>query len=399
MKKIILILGIIFLLIGISINPSSGINIDKKSIKIMSEGKTLFVGGSGPNNYTTIQEAINDAVDGDTVFVYDDSSPYYENIIIDKSISLIGENRNTTVIDGNYIGNVIEIIADKIIVSGFTIKNVKYHNENDYKYNVIKCENCSNIIITNNRISIGLLEVVKETAGICLKTSSFNLINNNIFFEKNLSFNIIAVEITDNSHDNNISTNVMSYYYEGVRLEKNCYDNIIIYNNIYNSICFCIVKGANNKILSNKVNNTYCGAIFIDGDSNVISNNILIYSRELGSIYIKGSKNIISRNCIERNDCGLWLENAEENIIMMNNFIQNMDDVTTYVWGYASKFPKKNQFKWNYWSGHLNRLPKIIIGLGILIIIDQGFEFIYIQVDWYPVTKPYDITNPHSYDI
>ena len=116
MKKIILILGIIFLLIGISINPSSGINIDKKSIKIMSEGKTLFVGGSGPNNYTTIQEAINDAVDGDTVFVYDDSSPYYENIIIDKSISLIGENRNTTVIDGNYIGNVIEIIADKIII-------------------------------------------------------------------------------------------------------------------------------------------------------------------------------------------------------------------------------------------------------------------------------------------
>ena len=41
-----------------------------------SFGNTLYVGGSGPKNYSTIQEAINDASDGDTVFVYDDSSPY-----------------------------------------------------------------------------------------------------------------------------------------------------------------------------------------------------------------------------------------------------------------------------------------------------------------------------------
>ena len=59
---------------------------------------TLYVGGSGPNNYTKIQDAINDASDGDTVFVYNDSIPYYEHIIINKSINLIGEDKDTTII-------------------------------------------------------------------------------------------------------------------------------------------------------------------------------------------------------------------------------------------------------------------------------------------------------------
>jgi len=51
----------------------------------------LYVGGSVPNNYTTIQSAIDDAVDGDTVFVYDDSSPYREHLLIETSINLLGE--------------------------------------------------------------------------------------------------------------------------------------------------------------------------------------------------------------------------------------------------------------------------------------------------------------------
>jgi len=45
---------------------------------LTTTGSTLYVGGSGPNNYTSIQDAINDASDGDTIYVYDDSSPYHE---------------------------------------------------------------------------------------------------------------------------------------------------------------------------------------------------------------------------------------------------------------------------------------------------------------------------------
>ncbi|EMR74892.1 parallel beta-helix repeat (two copies) [Thermoplasmatales archaeon SCGC AB-540-F20] len=67
---------------------------------LFDRGTTLYVGGTGPNNYTKIQDAINDASDGYTVFVYNDSSPYYESIIIDKSINLVGEDRDSTHIAG-----------------------------------------------------------------------------------------------------------------------------------------------------------------------------------------------------------------------------------------------------------------------------------------------------------
>ena len=84
-------------------------------------GKTLYVGGLGPDNYTKIQDAIVNASDDDTVFVFDDSSPYYENIMIDKSINLIGENKNTTIIDGSRKDDVVHINADSVKLSFFTI--------------------------------------------------------------------------------------------------------------------------------------------------------------------------------------------------------------------------------------------------------------------------------------
>ena len=84
--------------------------------------KTLFVGGSGPGNYSRIQDAVDNASSGDTVFVYDDSAPYYESITINVGISLIGEHRNTTSIEGG--NHAISIYADGVNVSGFQITNV-----------------------------------------------------------------------------------------------------------------------------------------------------------------------------------------------------------------------------------------------------------------------------------
>ena len=100
-------------------NPSSS-ELETPS-RDMNLGTTLYVGGSGPNNYTKIQDAVDNASDGDTVFVYDDSSPYYENIEIHKSINLIGENRNNTIIDGGEHGNAVNVTADWVNISMFAI--------------------------------------------------------------------------------------------------------------------------------------------------------------------------------------------------------------------------------------------------------------------------------------
>jgi hypothetical protein len=119
----ILAIGIIVLFIGTGINPSSGINIDEEPILPTTRGNTLYVGGNGPNNYTKIQDAIENTSDGDTVFVFDDSSPYYENVRVNKSINLMGEDMDSTVIDGSGIGDVVSISHIRVNVSGFTIQN------------------------------------------------------------------------------------------------------------------------------------------------------------------------------------------------------------------------------------------------------------------------------------
>ena len=103
MKRKILIVGIILLFIGMSIIPS--IAQDVKKPLPTSSGNWLYVGGNGPGNYTRIQDAVDHASDGGTVFVYsgiysDFSLDYLACVYIDKRINLVGEDKNTTIING-----------------------------------------------------------------------------------------------------------------------------------------------------------------------------------------------------------------------------------------------------------------------------------------------------------
>ena len=110
---------------------------------MLSNGNILFVGGSEPNNYSSIKAAIHNASDGDTVFVYDDSSPYYENVVIGKSINLIGENKETTIIDGRNIRETVQV-SGKCDIHDFTITNGTDGLRMDY--------NSANSTIHNNII-------------------------------------------------------------------------------------------------------------------------------------------------------------------------------------------------------------------------------------------------------
>jgi parallel beta-helix repeat protein len=120
LKKIISI-GIIICL-GASIVPSSITG--KSNIPQPTDRGWLYVGGSGPGNYTTIQEAIDNASEGDTVFVY--SGVYNESVIHDgsslnNSLTLLGENKYTTIIDANGLPYALYIVnSHHMKISGFS---------------------------------------------------------------------------------------------------------------------------------------------------------------------------------------------------------------------------------------------------------------------------------------
>jgi len=88
---------------------------------IGSLGKIIYVGGSGPGNYSTIQEGINAASDGDTVFVF--NGTYYETVVVNKQIQLIGESRENTVIDAGGTSAAVNVVVSGVYISDFTMMN------------------------------------------------------------------------------------------------------------------------------------------------------------------------------------------------------------------------------------------------------------------------------------
>ena len=202
---------------------------------------TLYVNTTGSGGaYTSIQNAINGASDGDIVFVY--SGIYNENIVVDKTINLTGQSRDYTIIDGNGAGDVVVINADWVNITGFTFTNCGSGNGDagiELNY-VIKCKvvnnNASNNqrginIYYSNEINIIGNNVTNNFVGIHLDNSYRNNITDNIAKEGDYGIYLRY------SEDNNIiDNNVSSYIWNGINL-YNSNENNISGNNINSFIC------------------------------------------------------------------------------------------------------------------------------------------------------------------
>jgi parallel beta-helix repeat protein len=194
----------------------------------------LYVGGTGPNNYTTISEALSNASNGDTIYVY--AGSYSEHFTINKEINLIGENQDTTLVHGGTTHNVIKITANNVTISGFTL-----HHGLIGIYSV----NAENHIITHNKMlnnweGIGLLNINSATIANCeIKNNYFEGINpvqsTNILIKRNLiSGNLQGIYLNQASN-NIIRENHISGNTRGVEIRTNSNTNQIYHNNILNS--------------------------------------------------------------------------------------------------------------------------------------------------------------------
>jgi len=111
-------LSIILLLIFITTNLAP---IYSSSPSLAVSRGILYVGGNGPGNYTSIQAAVDNASDGDTVYVY--PGIYDEHVLITTPLTLCGEAASTAIIDGGGSGNDIKITAQDVTITNLTLQH------------------------------------------------------------------------------------------------------------------------------------------------------------------------------------------------------------------------------------------------------------------------------------
>jgi len=272
MKRKCLAVGIILLFLGTSIIPSLAQNIEKPLPT--SRGNWLYVGGSGPGNYSKIQDAINASSDGDTVSVYDDSSPYYEHVVINKTIYLSGENKNTTIIEGNETGDVITITANDVTIQAFTVIN----SGDDWPQ-------CAGIQIQADNALLSDLTFQHTQAGVILTESENCLIKECTFM-----YNDIGVFLENSSTSNLITDNTMiSSSFDYQIAIRSCPYNTVEGNTITNTDNFGIYvyDSIGTRLRNNTVTGCEEGIVFVESNNSEITDNILqdnaIYGISMGT--------------------------------------------------------------------------------------------------------------------
>ncbi len=295
----------------------------------VSAPTTYFVGGGGVGNYSKIQWAIDNASDGDTVYVY--NGTYIENIIVNKTINLIGEGKNSTIIDGNSNGNTVLIENDGVNISYFAITNSGIFPTDAG----IKVRSNFNTIYRNN-VSSNLWY------GITLDSGSWNNVIDNDIFSNEYGLDIIFSSNFNAIIDNRIFSN--NIYNIRIRESQGCIfiNNSLMGNGIV--IGGDLIHWNNHDIdSSNKVNgrvvsylkNMNIGTVPADSGQIILANctNITIQDQELDNCTIGiqlgfSSYNNVVNNSIYTNKWeGILLHKSNENSISENDISYNIDGI------------------------------------------------------------------------
>ena len=269
-----------------------------------------------PDDYVTIQKAVNASNEGDMIIVRDGT--YSENINVNKRLTIRSENGSafTTVIAANPKNHVFTVSADYVNINGLTITGTTSHDFTDYAAGIYLELGTDYSNISDNNVSY-------NGDGIWLWNSSNNIIANNTA-NSNINIGIFIVSISDN---NTILNNIVNFNnLSGIELWGS--NNNMIVNNIAsgNDRGIYLWDSSENTISnSNADSNKNYGIYLLTSQNNMLQNNA-ISNNNYGIYLDKSINNRLQKNTLSNNNYGIYMFSSES-IIDQNNFIDNKENI------------------------------------------------------------------------
>ncbi|CAD6491419.1 MAG: Cell surface glycoprotein [Candidatus Argoarchaeum ethanivorans] len=258
---------------------------------------TIYVPEGGNQ---TIQQAVNNASEGDTIIVRDGT--YNENVDVGKSyLTIRSENgsANCIVNASNSNDHVFDVQQNYVNISGFTVENATEYPKAGIYLN--GRQHCS---ISSNNAS-------NNYYGIYLYSSS----NNNTLTNNTASNNYYGIRLYQSSNNNTLTNNTASNNDYGIYLEYSSNNNTLTNNNASsNSYGIWLQSSSNNTLTNNTANSNNYYGICLDSSSN----------------------NTLTENTASNSNYGIYLDSSSNNLLYHNNLINNTNnnayDTSTNQW-------------------------------------------------------------------
>jgi len=309
--------------------------------------------GTKERPYGSIMRALYDVRQGGTVYIWE--GMYFEHLIIRKSVNLIGNESNVTIIESGVFGDTISIQANNVTLDGINISAAK----DGFYYQIARTQSisdnsCLKVESSNNTISnctfyngqTGIwLEnannnVIENTIctnnkyGIYLSSSKYNTISGNINSNNRDYHWGTGIYIGNNSNRNTISNNTCFANMEnGIEIRSSDECNAEYNTCSNNTIGIMIFRSNSTRIEYNQCIKNKESGIDVQRSNDVIISRNICYSNQLHGIIVsgdsEGSGEVCRETLLRNNDCsenwisGIALVHTIQSTLMNNTMVFN----------------------------------------------------------------------------
>jgi len=304
-------------------------------------GKTITVNDDGGADYEKIQDAINACEDGDTIRVWE--GIYYENIVVNKSISLWGSEDKNTTINGSHGFNGVLILEKNSFVSGFKITACKQYGikieskGNVISKNILSHNKDHDIFISNSMqnkiINNTFFGNVTHNGGLYILNSVNNTIQQNEMI--NVGISIWGSSIFHWNTQNIDNTNTVNgkpvYYHVNISdtsiplnagqvILINCTNIVVDNQNCSDGSNGILVAYSTSILITNNtcISNKQYGILTYQSNQSKISNNKCLDNGIGISLYYSANSYAINNTCLRNKNMQIRIRKGNNNTVIQN---------------------------------------------------------------------------------